>query len=111
MRTSTRRSRHSDVLSGGSSLHGEGSPFFLEATMAKARLVNKREMQTWQYGMWPRYLVDVICSECGHTETLAFGGWTATKCFGCGVMMERTPYRKASILEQLGAIELREEEP
>jgi hypothetical protein len=41
-----------------------------------------------------RYLCDATC-ECGRSERLAFGYWSAIVCRGCGLNAERTPYRRA----------------
>jgi ribosomal protein S27E len=60
--------------------------------MAKAKLTNKRA----EPNVNGLYVVDVICSKCDHTFTVSFSGWSAVGCEGCGTMLKRTPYRKAT---------------
>ena len=41
-----------------------------------------------------RYIVDLECSQCGHSRTVTFSGWSAIGCPGCGAELQRTPCRK-----------------
>ena len=34
-------------------------------------------------------VVDVTCPSCDHATTLSYGGWTATVCQGCRVVLYR----------------------
>jgi hypothetical protein len=37
----------------------------------------------------PMYVVTVTCSACAHSVDLAFAGWSAWVCQGCGAVLER----------------------
>ena len=53
-----------------------------------AILSNKRRAHWAEH-----YVVDVYCPACRHAITVGFAGWSRLVC-RCGVVLERTPYRK-----------------
>jgi len=43
-------------------------------------------------------VVDVTCSDCLHGVTTGYAGWSSIPCPWCDRWMNRTPYRKATVL-------------
>ena len=41
------------------------------------------------------YIVTATCPGCGKGRTVAWAGWSAIICGGCGVELRRGTYRKA----------------
>ena len=41
------------------------------------------------------YIVTVTCPDCGKARTVAWAGWSAILCGGCGAELKRGTYSKA----------------
>ncbi|MAH51741.1 hypothetical protein CMI37_38345 [Candidatus Pacearchaeota archaeon] len=57
----------------------------------KATLTHKRRHP----GGSGAYIVTVTCPDCGKARTVAWAGWSAIICGGCGAELKRGTYRKA----------------